>query len=383
MRVHVATIHHGTRSDVTIERFHTLAESDIVGRHTLVEDPDEADVVLVVDLHSAEEDAFPPPLRPANVPRAWRGKVRVWDQRDNGYYTHPGLYVAPAARLVENRRQKAAPYISTIAPVAVIQGDPDLLFSFVGTLTYPTRAEILRLSHERAIVEEARGINFFTNDKRGAAGRNAAHERYLELIARSKFVLCPRGLGPSTFRLYETMAAGRVPVIISDQWLPPERIPWASCSIPIPERSVNELPTILEAHEERWVELHDGVEHVASSFLARPVLWNYLMDRLAEVRPGLPGRPWWADRRIIRQGVAGRVPRRHVCPKNPLASAAASSSSREVTNHAGGDTYGKGVRGHVPSHDRPRAYDRIVTNPNAASHDSPGAKPYIRSDSHR
>ena len=217
MRVHVAAIGQGFRSKQSVQRFRILAEKDSVGLHPLVEDPEEADVVLVVDLHATEHDVFPTSLRRSRLPRSWRSKVRVWDQRDNGYYTHPGLYVAPAPRLVKKRRQKAAPYISTIAPVVEATTEPDLLYSFIGTRTYPVRGEIFGLNHPRAAVEETRGINFFTQSASGAARRLEAQNRHTELVGRSKFVLCPRGLGPSTFRLYETMSAGRVPVIISDR----------------------------------------------------------------------------------------------------------------------------------------------------------------------
>jgi hypothetical protein len=303
MRVYIAAIGRGFRSKQSVERFRTLAQNDVIGRHLLVEDPEEADVVLVVDLHATESDIFPQALRRSSLPRAWRSKVRVWDQRDNGYYTHPGLYVAPAPRLVKERHQKPAPYISTIAPVARATTEPDLLYSFTGTLTYPTRGEIFRLTHSRALVEQTQGINFFAQAADGEEQHREAHERYNDLIARSKFVLCPRGLGPSTFRLYETMSAGRVPVIISDQWVPPEQIPWSTCSVRIPERSICELPTILEANESQWPELVAGVRTVVSNFLAPSVVWNYLMDCLAGVDPGFARRPWWADRRILRQGV--------------------------------------------------------------------------------
>lgn len=46
-------------------------------------------------------------------------------------------------------------------------------------------------------------------------------DKYIKLIHDSRFVLCPRGGGPSSRRLYETMAAGRVPVVISPRWIPP------------------------------------------------------------------------------------------------------------------------------------------------------------------
>jgi hypothetical protein len=38
---------------------------------------------------------------------------------------------------------------------------------------------------------------------------------YAKLIYASKFILCPRGNGISSYRLFETLEAGRVPVILS------------------------------------------------------------------------------------------------------------------------------------------------------------------------
>jgi hypothetical protein len=31
---------------------------------------------------------------------------------------------------------------------------------------------------------------------------------------------CPAGIGPATYRLFEAMELGRVPVILSDEWVP-------------------------------------------------------------------------------------------------------------------------------------------------------------------
>ena len=72
---------------------------------------------------------------------------------------------------------------------------------------------------------------------------------YLSLLMRSKFILCPRGIGTSSWRLFETMKAGRVPVIISDQWVPPEGPSWLECSIRVPESEVMLIPEMLERRE--------------------------------------------------------------------------------------------------------------------------------------
>src|SRR5204863_9824065 len=67
---------------------------------------------------------------------------------------------------------------------------------------------------------------------------------------QSKFCLCPRGRGPSTWRLYEALRAGRPPVIISDDWVPPAIDGgWEQCSIRVAERDVERIPEILRERE--------------------------------------------------------------------------------------------------------------------------------------
>jgi hypothetical protein len=39
---------------------------------------------------------------------------------------------------------------------------------------------------------------------------------YIESISKTLFVLCPSGAGPNTIRLWETIAFGRIPVLLSD-----------------------------------------------------------------------------------------------------------------------------------------------------------------------
>ena len=55
-----------------------------------------------------------------------------------------------------------------------------------------------------------------------------------DFIRRTRFVLCPRGQGVSSIRLFEVMKSGRVPVIISDAFVPPAlqgRTGWTDAAI--------------------------------------------------------------------------------------------------------------------------------------------------------
>jgi len=87
---------------------------------------------------------------------------------------------------------------------------------------------------------------------------------YVDVMAKSKFVLCPRGVGTSSWRLFEAMKMGRAPVIISDQWVPPSGPDWSTFSIRVCERDVARIPQILE----------ERAEHAAAMGLAARSQWE-------------------------------------------------------------------------------------------------------------
>ena len=75
---------------------------------------------------------------------------------------------------------------------------------------------------------------------------------YWKLITDSKFVLCPRGFGASSIRTFEIMSAGRIPVVISDQWQRSPGIPWNDFCIFVAERDIRRIPKILQELEGDW-----------------------------------------------------------------------------------------------------------------------------------
>lgn len=60
--------------------------------------------------------------------------------------------------------------------------------------------------------------------------------KYNETLSNSIFALCPEGTGPNTIRLWESMSVGTIPVIYSDDWVPPSisEFNWSDFSITIP-----------------------------------------------------------------------------------------------------------------------------------------------------
>jgi hypothetical protein len=131
--------------------------------------------------------------------------------------------------------------------------EPDVLWSFMGTASnHPVRKALFDLDRSRALVVDTQRWSdtvrwAWKTDLRGE-GRSMFQE-YVSVLGRSHFVVCPRGKGASSIRLFEALQAGRCPVIISDDWLAPPFVDWSSCSLRIPEAEVGELPRILRSHE--------------------------------------------------------------------------------------------------------------------------------------
>lgn len=85
--------------------------------------------------------------------------------------------------------------------------------------------------------------------------------RMQELLRDSLFGLCPAGDGWHSYRLFETMAMGVVPVIVSDEWsLPFEDIlDWSTFSIRVSEADIPKLREIMEQHKPRACSMSERV----------------------------------------------------------------------------------------------------------------------------
>lgn len=104
--------------------------------------------------------------------------------------------------------------------------------SFVGRMTHPIRETLSMFKGRESwfISEKSMNLN-----------------RYCDVLNRSIFTLCPRGYGPSSFRIMEALQFGSIPVYISDQFIEPHFIPFRTYGILVNPDQVYMLPTILGA----------------------------------------------------------------------------------------------------------------------------------------
>jgi len=120
----------------------------------------------------------------------------------------------------------------------------DLLYSFIGYTTHHTRETIFDMSHvSKTIIKRRAQWHFYL--KKSCAEQEK--KEYQEALARSRFSLCPRGAGPSTIRFWESLQAGAIPILISDDTCLPKGVDWDTCIVRIAETDVHLIKEIINS----------------------------------------------------------------------------------------------------------------------------------------
>lgn len=240
-----------------------------------------------------------------------RRRTFVYSQSDFPVPWAPGVYVSlPGSRAgsafaggsyVAHHHHEAGGIGADLEAARALQ--PDLLWSFVGTAdNHPVRGRLLGLRDPRALVEDTRSWNEVVRwawaTEHRSEGRTA-FSRFAAALGRSKFVLCPRGRGASSIRLFEAMQVGRCPVIVSDDWLPPPFVDWETCSLRLPEARVGELPELLRQREPEAAELGRQARRVWERSFSPSRQLQTLVDACLAVATTAPPRPALLARALL------------------------------------------------------------------------------------
>ncbi|KAJ6799460.1 putative glycosyltransferase [Iris pallida] len=150
-------------------------------------------------------------------------------------------------------------------------GSRSILAFFAGNLHGRLRPVLLRHWGENRDPD----MKIFGPLPRGA-GRKAVYANFMK---NSKYCLCPRGYEANSPRVIESIFFECVPVIISDNYVPPlfGVLNWEAFSVVVPEEDVPRLREILASiPEEKYVSLQEGVRRVQQHFLwhTKPVKYD-------------------------------------------------------------------------------------------------------------
>ena len=280
----------GPGFDHLVEDFETLARSaaESGGQHGATDDPSDADILLFVgSRHPFHADVRKHPLAMGASRR-----VLLYDSADHVIPFLPGIYPSIEARYYDPRRVRSGFYLrgigsSWVGPV----GRPSqarFLFSFTGAFDNSgLRRRLARLDHPAGLLRD-------TSSEPGRGYGQSAQvygeyqRRYVQSLSESCFVLCPRGVGCGTVRLFETMRAARVPVVISDAWVPTPGPDWDACSLRVRESEIDALPALLEDSRGRADQMGEAAYEAWRRWFSAERAFQTMAGWCAEIVESLP-----------------------------------------------------------------------------------------------
>ncbi|MFK7893282.1 MAG: exostosin family protein [Granulosicoccus sp.] len=216
------------------------------GTHSVSPSASDSDAIVFIENTQFDDLLFKKLLNHEWVER-FPEKCFMYNEMDRPWDVLPGLYTCMNKRHLRTPRHRAFAYLSTPNPlirdVYRSEHQKQWLYSFMGAMSHHCRRSVMRLSDEHGYLRDTSDFNVWKSDECELQRRA---EEYARVLGESHFILCPRGIGTSSIRLYETLEAGRVPVIISDDWVPPEETDW-SFALRVEERHISRIPKLLES----------------------------------------------------------------------------------------------------------------------------------------
>jgi hypothetical protein len=231
--------------------------------HELVSTPSSADLILLL----GNFVSHPQCVLEHELYKAFPDKCAVYNDEDQYLPLLPGVYCsgvrdksARAGRAFNyayvlrngSHRNQYLDESSTAAPIGAME-KKRYLFTFLGGSTSILRKRLFNIDYARndVLIENTSTYWHWDNSQPDRLDRQ---RHYAEIIAASRFVLCPRGAGAGSIRLFEVMGAAVAPVLLSDDYVLPPGPDWDKFLLRVRERDIARLPRILESHLESAAE---------------------------------------------------------------------------------------------------------------------------------
>lgn len=258
--------------------------------YEMTDDPEQADIIVFWEPHQRSQVIRIPRLRAHQLVQQFPNKVFVVSVEDAPLGLLSGLYTSLPAWRHHPHRHRTTLYYRTQNPyLRSLRADrrvssPPYLASFMGAMSHDFRCWLFEMADSFAqhdILLKATSYNRFLIPQDPEL--KPPHLDFIDTILDAKFSLCPRGNGAGSYRLQESLALGRAPVIISDNWVPVADLDWERFAIFVAEDSLPDLPAILREHEPRWEEMGAIAKQTYESHFSQEVFALRAVEQIVAI----------------------------------------------------------------------------------------------------
>ena len=106
---------------------------------------------------------------------------------------------------------------------------------------------------------------------------------FMDVTTSSKFALCPRGYGRNSFRMYEVMQLGAIPVYISDELYLPwsDELDWNEFCVVVKEEKIGDLDARLKSiSDSDYQSMQNKLREVYPKYFTLNGMFNNILKRL-------------------------------------------------------------------------------------------------------
>ncbi|MFD1467613.1 exostosin family protein [Hymenobacter caeli] len=277
------------------------ARIDRMGQHQLVFTPAEADLILFAEINEAATHPYMQNVLRHPLYKLYPQKSFLYWPGDHPIALLPGIYCSIERRWYDPSRARSGPYL-TVMPNPFIDfrplnEDAPYLFSFKGAIqNHPVRQSL-----STVLGEDPRGLFIdVSKDSTRISSSGTQQERenfwheYADIMEQTKFVLCPRGVGASSIRLFESMRMGRVPVICSDDWVAPNGPDWDTFSLRLAEKDIPNIISLLKENEGRAKQMGERARQQWELFFGPEVIFHYIADQCMRMKAEQKTSPYFS-----------------------------------------------------------------------------------------
>lgn len=253
-------------------------------------DPDKADVFLFLS-HGLEESGILS-IKDHVLIKKHPSKCFFWCDDDHPLAILPGLYASLPSVFFNTNFHRTIFYLSRSNNLIgklkeeYKKKPPLYLASFQGGISSNLRKKLLGLKFKTDRIFTRAVQQLWATFLFGAGfdDQESVVNEYARLIFESKFVICPKGNGVSSYRVFETLEAGRVPVIISDKFVPPIVQQASEYMLFLKEADINKLEDFLIAREPEFGQLALNAATVFDKNFADHSKLHYIGEMLEEIK---------------------------------------------------------------------------------------------------
>lgn len=188
----------------------------------------------------------------------------------------PNTLIFSAGGNVINENVIPIPLICSSLNHKTLINSKDIFCSFVGSTTHYIRSILYNTYKDKYYFSQSDWSPSISTDK---------FEHFKHILSRSKFSLCPRGYGASSFRLYEVMQFNTIPVYVSDRHYLPwtDELNWNEFCVLVNLNEIGDLDEILKSiSDDKYHKMINKMNEVFTNYFTLEGVCKQIKKRVIQ-----------------------------------------------------------------------------------------------------